>query len=137
TITLPATAVRAVAVGACNAQLGSSIAPFSGRGFAYRAGHVKPDIVAPGVDVWAPRPGGGYGTFTGTSIAAPLAAGAAALLMEWGIVRGNDPYLFGEKIKAALRKGAARPSGMDFPNAAWGYGSLCVLGALESLREMV
>ena len=39
-------------------------------------------------------------------MAAPFVTGAAALLMEWGIVRGNDLYMYGDKLKAALIKGA-------------------------------
>ena len=77
----------------------------------------------------APKSGGGYEAVTGTSFAAPLVAGAAALLMEWGIVRGNDPYLYGEKVKAYLRKGAKR---LEYPNPRLGYGALCVS---ESIPE--
>jgi len=81
----------------------------------------------------APKSGGGYEAVTGTSFAAPLVAGAAALLMEWGIVRGNDPYLYGEKVKAYLRKGAKRlPSELEYPNPRLGYGALCVS---ESIPE--
>ena len=43
---------------------------------------------------------------SGTSFATPFVTGASALLMEWGIVRGNDPFLYGEKVKAYLRRGA-------------------------------
>ena len=57
----------------------------------------------------------------------PFVTGAASLLMEWGIVRGNDAYLYGEKIKAYLRKGAAELPGFTvYPNNQVGYGALCV-----------
>ena len=65
---------------------------------------VKPDIAAPGVNITAPAVNGGYQSVTGTSFATPVASGAAALLMQWGIVNGNDPFLYGEKGKAYLRR---------------------------------
>ena len=59
----------------------------------------------------------------GTSFATPFVTGSAALLMEWGIVRGNDPYLYGEKVKAYLRRGAKKVPGFDeYPNEEVGYG---------------
>ena len=71
--------------------------------------------------------GGGYASFTGTSFATPFVTGAAALLMEWGIVKGNDPYLYGEKLKAYLRRGAKPLPGItEYPNPKVGYGALCV-----------
>ena len=84
---------------------------------------VKPDLVAPGVEVMTTTVGGGYAAFTGTSLATPFVTGSAALLMEWGIVRGNDPYLYGEKVKAYLRRGAKKIPGFDeYPNEEVGYG---------------
>lgn len=136
TLTIPSTASLAVTVAAYDART-FSYADFSGRGPAgmYEGENVlKPDIAAPGVRVTAPVPGGGYQSFSGTSFAAPFVTGSAALLMEWGIVRGNDPYLYGEKVKAYLRKGAKQLAGYErWPNALLGYGALCVRDSLLGL----
>lgn len=133
TLTVPSTAARAVTVAAYDGRT-FSYADFSGRGpsAVYEsAGVPKPDVAAPGVDVNAPVPGGGYRAFTGTSFAVPFVTGGAALLMEWGIVRGNDPYLYGEKVKAYLRRGAWElPGYSEWPNAQLGYGALCVRESL-------
>lgn len=129
TLTIPSTASMAVTVAAYDGRT-FSYADFSGRGPAavYEGGGVpKPDLAAPGVGVTAPVPGGGYREFSGTSFAAPFVTGSAALLMEWGIVRGNDPYLYGEKVKAYLRRGARElPGYTQWPNAQLGFGALCV-----------
>lgn len=136
TLTIPSTASLAVTVAAYDART-FSYADFSGRGPAgmYEGENVlKPDIAAPGVRVTAPVPGGGYQSFSGTSFAAPFVTGSAALLMEWGIVRGNDPYLYGEKVKDYLRKGAKQLAGYErWPNALLGYGALCVRDSLPGL----
>lgn len=136
TLTIPSTASLAVTVAAYDART-FSYADFSGRGPAgmYEGENVlKPDIAAPGVRVTAPVPGGGYQSFSGTSFAAPFVTGSATLLMEWGIVRGNDPYLYGEKVKAYLRKGAKQLAGYErWPNALLGYGALCVRDSLPGL----
>lgn len=136
TLTIPSTASLAVTVAAYDART-FSYADFSGRGPAgmYEGENVlKPDIAAPGVRVTAPVPGGGYQSFSGTSFAAPFVTGSVALLMEWGIVRGNDPYLYGEKVKAYLRKGAKQLAGYErWPNALLGYGALCVRDSLPGL----
>lgn len=129
TLTIPSTALRLISVGAYDSR-SDVYADFSGRGSRFLP-YGKPDFVAPGVDITAPRPGGSYGSFTGTSFAAPFATGACALLMEWGIVRGNDPFLYGEKVKAYLRRGARRlPGYEEFPNETVGWGALCVKGSI-------
>lgn len=124
TLTIPATARRIIAVGAYD-SLVDSYADFSGRG-SRMLPYLKPDLVAPGVNIVAPVPGGGYRTVTGTSFAAPFVSGAAALLMQWGIVNGNDPYLYGEKVKAYFRRGArSLPGYEEYPNEEVGWGALC------------
>lgn len=129
TLTIPSTASRVVTVGAYD-PLTFTYADFSGRGPAEGqegAAAFKPDLAAPGVRITAPSVGGGYAEVTGTSFAAPFVTGSAALLMEWGIVRGNDPYLYGEKVKAYLRRGARPlPGKAEYPNDQVGYGTLCV-----------
>lgn len=137
-LTIPSTAAKVITVGAYDATY-DAYADFSGRGYAnpertigvVTAGLVKPDLVAPGVDITAPDVYGGYTSVTGTSFATPIVSGSAALLMEWGIVRGNDIFLYGEKVKAYLRAGARPLRGEAvYPNDRVGYGALCVADSL-------
>lgn len=133
TLTIPSTAQKVITVGAYNAYV-RSYAAFSGRGDAdsRRAENSKPDLAAPGVNI---RIGEGEGgaVVSGTSYATPFVTAAAALLMEYGIVRGNDPFLYGEKVKAYLHAGARQLPGYDiWPNDQVGWGALCVS---ESLPE--
>ena len=134
TLTVPSTAAKVITVGAYD-PVYDTYADFSGRGYAdsnrtigaAAAGLTKPDLVAPGVNIQAPDVYGSVTPVTGTSFATPIVSGAAALLMEWGIVRGNDPFLYGEKVKAYLRKGARPLRGeTEYPNDRVGYGKLCV-----------
>lgn len=127
TQTIPSTAFRTIGVGAYNSET-MTYADFSGRGYGAR---IKPDIVAPGVGIRAPIPGGGFGEFSGTSFATPFVTGSAALLMQWGIVNGNDSFLYGEKLKAYLQRGAREILGFEeYPNQVVGYGALCVEDSL-------
>ena len=133
TLTIPSSASRAISVGAYDART-FAYADFSGRGFTRLTNMVKPDLVAPGVEVMTTTVGGGYAAFTGTSFATPFVTGSAALLMEWGIVRGNDPYLYGEKVKAYLRRGAKKVPGFDeYPNEEVGYGALCTAQSIPQI----
>lgn len=134
TLTIPSTAAKVISVGAYDSVY-DAYADFSGRGYAgavrtigvVPAGLVKPDLVAPGVNIPAPDLYGGYSSFTGTSFATPQVAGTAALLMEWGIVKGIDPFLYGEKVKAYLRRGARPLRGeQGYPNERVGWGALCI-----------
>ena len=133
TLTIPSTASRVVTVGAYDAR-SFSYADFSGRGALEKNAEMwvqKPDLAAPGVRVTTAKAGGGYGEYSGTSFAVPFVTGSAALLMEWGIIRGNDPYLYGEKVKAYLRRGARHLPGYEqWPNNQLGYGVLCVESSL-------
>ena len=133
TLTIPSSASRAISVGAYDART-FAYADFSGRGFTRLGNLVKPDLAAPGVEVVTTTVGGGYAAFTGTSFATPFVTGSSALLMEWGIVRENDPYLYGEKVKAYLRRGAKElPGFVEYPNVEVGYGALCTAKSLPKI----
>ncbi|KXZ39276.1 Serine protease, subtilisin family [Alkalithermobacter thermoalcaliphilus JW-YL-7 = DSM 7308] len=123
TITTPATSSRALSVGSYNHSI-NAISSFSGRGDR-RLKVIKPDIVAPGENIVSSLPFGGFGALSGTSMAAPHVTGSAALLMQWGIVDGNDPFLYGQRLKAMLLREARRDIGfINYPDEAWGYGKL-------------
>lgn len=138
TLTVPSTARKVLTAGASR-RGNDAYADFSGRGAPRKAENEdvladsKPDLVAPGTDLLVPASDGGTLRVTGTSFAAPLVTGTAALLMEWGILQGNDIYLHGEKMKAYLRRGARPLTGETrYPNERVGYGALC---AAESLPD--
>ena len=124
TFTIPSTASSVISVSGYDSSL-DVFAPFSGQGFSNNR-HTKPDLCAPAVNILSTAPGGGYTIRTGTSMAAPFVTGAAALLMQYGIVNGNDPFLYGEKTKAYLWKSARPlPAFSEYPNEKVGWGALC------------
>ena len=124
--TVPAAAENVISVAAYDSRT-NAYADFSGRAFQVLPWNGKPDLAAPGVDIMTTAAGGGYRRLSGTSFATPFVTGSAALLMEWGIVKGNDSFLFGNKVKAYLRRGArVLPGFLETPNNRIGYGTLCV-----------
>lgn len=130
TLTIPSTAAKVISVGAYNAR-NDQLADFSGRGFTRQTNEVKPDLAAPGVDILSAAPGGGYMVRSGTSMATPFVTGSCALLMQWGIVNGNDAFLYGEKLKAYLLRGARHlPIFREYPNPEIGWGVLCLKDSL-------
>lgn len=134
TLTTPSTAPGVISVGAYNSVTGQ-IAAFSGRGYGRNDSVIKPDLVAPGVNIESTSNSGRYTTMSGTSMAAPHVTGTAALMMEWGITKKNNPFLYAESLKAYLLRGARRDIvEMVFPNPLWGYGKLCAKEALDNAR---
>lgn len=130
TIMVPATARRVISVGAYDITR-RQMASFSSLGNT-SDGRQKPDLVAPGVGIRAPKPGAGYQLQSGTSFSAPFVAGAVALMNEWGIIRGNDIFLYGEKAKAFLIAGAKPlPSATSVPSVESGFGALCFQGTMN------
>jgi len=137
TLTTPSTARLVTSVGAYNHETGQ-IAPFSGRGFGRNNKIIKPDLVAPGVGISsASHTSSGYRTLSGTSMATPHVTGGIALMMQWGIVENNNPFLYGENLKTYLIRGATRDQTISYPSPIWGYGKLCVEQSLDLLRQQI
>lgn len=138
TYTIPSTSSAVITVGAYDSW-NERYADFSGRGRYYvnsssglsDFGNVKPDLAAPGVNLLVMGPDDQRLTVSGTSYATPFVTGACALMMEQGIVRGVDPYCYGEKLKAYLQRGAKPIRGEStYPNDRVGWGALCLRDSL-------
>ncbi|HXK77357.1 MAG TPA: S8 family peptidase [Oscillospiraceae bacterium] len=133
TLTIPSTANKMIAVAGYNDRVGN-IAEFSGKGNTNMA-LPNPDLAAPAVAIMSTRVGGGYDSFTGTSMAAPFVTGSVALMMQWGIINNNDPFLYGERVRAFLRLGANRQPNTTYPNPSFGYGTLCLSNTMAFLER--
>ncbi len=96
--------------------------------------NVKPELTAPGVDVFGPVLRGRYGRRTGTSVAAAHGVGAVALMLEWGILEKNQIFIQTTAIENYLVRGARRSEDIIYPNREWGYGILDLYETLLNLR---
>lgn len=131
TVTAPGDARNSITATAYQHRDGS-IYIAAGRGYT-PDGRITPHLAAPGVGVKAPLVRGGYGTRSGTSIAAAQTAGIAALLFEWAIIRNNQPFFTGSSVKYYLQRGARREENIQYPNPEWGYGEVDLYHTFELL----
>jgi subtilisin family serine protease len=131
TITSPGNAVIPITITAYNIN-NNAIYQNAGRGFS-NANVVKPELAAPGVLILSPTTDHDFKNVTGTSAAAAHTAGVAALLLEWGIVKGNFPNINSVEVKKFFIRGADRSEYLNYPNRDWGYGTLNILNAFNVL----
>lgn len=131
TLTTPSAAENLLTVGAYDPATGG-IWIHSGRGFT-RLDGIKPDLVAPGVNIYGPVPGGRFSYRTGTSASAAISAGALACLLEWGVVQGNRIWLNNNALRATLIQGASRSPVIEYPSREWGYGKLNLYQTVANL----
>lgn len=96
--------------------------------------NIKPELAAPGVDVFGPALRGRYGRKTGSSVAAAHGTGAAALMLEWGVLEGNQIFIQTTAIENYFVRGAERREDLIYPNREWGYGKLDVYNSFQVLR---
>ena len=133
TIVVPSTAFGIISCGAYNGNT-DSIYIRSSWG-PTRAPAQAPDLVAPGVSVGGVFPSG-YGTMDGTSVSNAITAGACALLLQWGIVEGNDVAMSTYQARAYLIRGCTRSENLKYPNQQWGFGSLNLIQTFNLMRQL-
>ena len=100
-------------------------------------GLIKPEIAAPGVNIISPGLNNSFVEVTSTSAAAAHTTGVAAMMLEWGIVKGNQPFLSTVDMKVFMIRGARRSTDMRYPNRDWGYGILDVYNIFDTLRVSI
>ncbi len=133
TITPPSSASNIITVGGFN-HVTNSIYPQSGRGFT-TDNRVKPDVVAPSVNVYGPGTAQNFVRKSGTSVGAAMAAGCCAQMLQWGIVQQNEIYMKTNYIKNYLIRGAGRERDIVYPSRQWGYGEINVFNSFLILTR--
>ena len=132
TFTSPGTSVYVITVAAYN-QNNNNIVNYSGMAFRNRFVD-RIDVAAGGVNALTVAPDNKTTVVNGTSVSAAVVAGVCAMLFQWGIVQGNDPYIYSQTVKAYLAKGTYQRSGDIYPNARWGYGILDVVKMFQNIQ---
>lgn len=114
----------------------NSIYIHASRGYSL-SGRIKPDLAAPGVNILGASVSGIRLTrMSGTSVSAAHLAGAAAILLNWGVLNANYPYLNTPVLKSIFVRGAQRNPALTYPNREFGYGTLNLYEAFLHLRNL-
>jgi len=133
TLTTPSTARKVVTV-AYSGDNNTLIAA-SGEGFNSN-NLINPDITTLGLNILTTKPGGDVTVSSGSSIATGIIAGACALLLQWGIIEGNDPTMYAAKVRSYLIHGADRSNlTLRYPNRKVGYGFFDLLNTFNTINK--
>lgn len=133
TITFFATTQNVITVGAYNDKTnGIWIGSSNG---SLRTSPIKPDIVAPGVDIIAPNNNNSYTTATGTGVSSSMVAGVLAVIIDYISTQEDDSkiVLYTQVLKTYLMLGATKKEIYTYPNTSEGYGNL---NLEETLRQI-
>ncbi|MGN9163032.1 S8 family peptidase [Clostridium sulfidigenes] len=133
TLQAPANARKSITTSFYN-QNNNTIAVESGRGFT-ADNRVKPNLTTGGVMALTTGLNNENTLLSGGSVAGAVLCGATLLLLEWGIVLGNDPNIYGPTAISYFTRGTSKRSGDIYPNPQWGYGILNLQGSFENLRS--
>lgn len=123
TLTIPSTAGNLITVAYYDGTTKSIVAS-SGKGFNTNY-LINPDITTEGINILTVSSGSdNIAKVSGSSAATAIVAGACALLLQWGIVDGNDTSLYSTKMRSLLIYSADREDIYEYPNENLGYGKL-------------
>ena len=132
TLTAPGNSAPVITPSTYN-QSNNSFFIESGRGYP-RTMTIQPDFAAPGVNVIGVLPRGRFGMKAGASISGAVVAGLSALMMEWGVVKGNDRILNTLRMKNYLIRGTRREPDRNYPNREWGFGAVDIYQTFLRIR---
>ena len=138
TITSPGNTNGCITAGCYNSET-ESIYVRSGKGFT-ASGEYKPDICAPGVNISGALARNRknqpitYTNRSGGSVAAAVTTGAAALIMQWGVVEQRRYSISTKDIKLMLTRGAARKPFISYPSRDYGFGLIDLLNTFDVMR---
>ncbi len=134
TVTDPGNVITGITVGYYNGT-DNGVAISSGRGYT-RSEVIKPNFVAPGVNVTGAVARNQFAERTGSSIAVAITAGASALLLEWIVYQLEGGAPDSVQIRNLLTLGTERTPNEIYPNRVWGYGRLNLYQTFDELRRL-
>lgn len=70
----------------------------------------------------------------GTGVASAVVSGAAAIIMQWGIIEKNYTHMYSQTVKTYLMRGTIKRINDTYPNPQWGYGILDLFGAFTNIE---
>ena len=137
TITLYGTTENMITVGAYNDKI-NSIWIGSSKGPVKRK-RIKPDIVAPGVDIIGPYINKSYNTGTGTGVSSSIVCGVLAILVEYisKQKKGSKNLLYTRVLKTYLMLGATKQPIYNYPNPSQGYGILNLKETIDQIANII
>jgi len=131
TITNPGTSDLVITAAAYN-QNNNNIVEYSGMALLDDP-NIQVNIAAGGVDATTIAPDNKIAVVNGTSVSAAIVVGACAMLFQWGIVDGNNPFMYSKTISTYLSRGTTKRIGDLYPNPQWGYGILNIVTMFQNM----
>ncbi len=92
------------------------------------------DVACGGVDIKTYAPQNKLVFAEGTGAAGAVAAGAAAIMMQWGIIEKNNVNMYSQTLKSYFLRGTIKRPNDVYPNPQWGYGILDLVGVFRSIE---
>lgn len=124
TLTLPSTANKTFSNSFFNSNTGL-FSERAGKGYT-KDDRIEPEVCCPGTNILTTSNKGENIIVSGAGAAGAILTGGIALILQWGIVLGNDKNLYTPKIKTYLIRSVERIPNVEYPNRECGYGRLSV-----------